>query len=310
MKSIESAIVAYRLYLEQERRLSPNTSSAYISDIKCFFQYLDNILTLEQASNITQTQVQSFLHYHKSNNKQLSTLARKLSTVKSFFEFIHKRFSLPKQEILNIQHIKIKQTLPRPIEKGSFTKLTKILKEQSPKWEGIRNEALAYLIYSTGMRISEALSLTHHSINRRNNSIVITGKGGKERIVVIHKEVLKKISSYLGKLPKEILTSYTQSTNTPTHKMPIFLSTTGKQFTPRMFQLAIEKARNALGLTSSLTPHALRHSFASHILENGGDIRIIQEILGHSSLKTTQKYLKINNNALENAYNKFHTNLT
>ena len=156
------------------------------------------------------------------------------------------------------------------------------------------------------MRISEALSLNHSSISRNDLSVRIIGKGEKERIVTIHKTVLEKISQYLAKIPKDTTEHFTQVTKTPRNKTPIFLSKTGKKFTPRMFQEVISNARNVMGLSKSFTPHALRHSFATHILENGGDIKVIQEILGHSSLKTTQKYLKVSNSVLESAYNKFH----
>jgi integrase/recombinase XerC len=226
--------------------------------------------------------------------------------LKSFFKFTQKKFGKTNIAISKIRNIKIKQTLLRAIDQDVFPKLTKIVRESSPDWEGIRNEALCYLIYSTGMRISEALSLNHSSISGNDFSVRIIGKGEKERIVTIHKTVLGKISQYLAKIPKETIEHFTQTTKVPRNKTPIFLSKTGKKFTPRMFQEVIANARNVMGLSKSFTPHALRHSFATHILENGGDIKVIQEILGHSSLKTTQKYLKVSNSVLESAYNKFH----
>ena len=297
-------LVQFRLFLES-RRLSKNTVSAYESDINIFLQHFTN-LKEELIYEITQVQIQQFLQKQKFEGMELSTIARKLSALKSFFKFTQKKFGKTNIGIFKIRNIKIKQTLPRAIDQEIFPKLTKIVRESSPDWEGIRNEALCYLIYSTGMRISEALSLNHSSIGRNDSSVRIVGKGEKERIVIIHKKVLEKISQYLAKMPKEITTKFVEETKTPLNKIPIFLSKTGRKLTPRMFQEVISNARNAIGLPQSFTPHALRHSFATHILENGGDIKIIQEILGHSSLKTTQKYLKVSNNALENSYNKFH----
>ena len=156
------------------------------------------------------------------------------------------------------------------------------------------------------MRISEALSLTNQQLGRSSGEITITGKGEKQRIAIIHKTVLEAISKYLKEMPAEIRAEFLKSNNIRSNEMPVFLSKTGKKFTPRMFQAIIEKARNTIGLHSSFTPHALRHSFATHILNNGGDIKIIQNILGHSSLKTTQKYLKVSDTSLEAAYKKFH----
>ncbi len=297
-------LVQFRLFLES-KRLSKNTVSAYESDLNIFLQHFAN-LNEESIYTITQSQIQQFLQKQKSDGMELSTIARKLSALKSFFKFTQKKFGKTNIGISKIRNIKIKQTLPRAIEQDIFPKLTKIVRESSPDWEGIRNEALCYLIYSTGMRISEALSLNHSSISRNDLSVRIIGKGEKERIVTIHKTVLEKISQYLAKIPKDTTEHFTQTTKIPRNKTPIFLSKTGKKLTPRMFQEVISNARNVMGLSKSFTPHALRHSFATHILENGGDIKIIQEILGHSSLKTTQKYLKVSNSVLESAYNKFH----
>lgn len=289
----------------ESKRLSRNTVLAYESDINIFLQHFAN-LNEELIYEITQVQIQEFLQKQKTEGMELSTIARKLSALKSFFKFTQKKFGKTNIAISKIRNIKIKQILPRAIDQDIFPKLTKIVRESSPDWEGIRNEALCYLIYSTGMRISEALSLNHSSISRNDFSVRIIGKGEKERIVIIHKTVVEKISKYLAKIPKETVEHFTQTTKTPRNKTPIFLSKTGKKFTPRMFQEVIANARNVMGLSKSFTPHALRHSFATHILENGGDIKVIQEILGHSSLKTTQKYLKVSNSVLESAYNKFH----
>ncbi len=290
----------------ESKRLSKNTIVAYESDLKIFFQHFAGT-NEESIYTITQSQIQQFLHKQKSDGMELSTIARKLSALKSFFKFTQKKFGKTNAGIFKIRNIKIKQTLPRAIEQDTFPKLTQIVREvEALEWEGLRNEALCYLIYSTGMRISEALSLNHSSISRSDLSVRIMGKGEKERIITIHKTVFEKLSRYITKIPKDITTAHTTQSKIPMHKMPIFLSKTGKKFTPRMFQEIIAHARNVLGLPKSLTPHALRHSFATHILENGGDIKVIQEILGHSSLKTTQKYLKVSNSVLENAYNKFH----
>jgi site-specific recombinase XerD len=301
---LSKELIQFRIFLES-KRLSRNTISAYESDINIFFQHFAN-LNEESIYSITQSQIQAFLQKQKTEGMELSTIARKLSALKSFFKFTQKKFGKTNLAISKIRNIKIKQTHPRAIEQDIFPKLTKIVRESSPDWEGIRNEALCCLIYSTGMRISEALSLNHSSISRNDFSVRIIGKGEKERIVTIHKTVVEKISQYLAKIPKETTEHFTQATKTPRNKTPIFLSKTGKKFTPRMFQEVISNARNVMGLSKSLTPHALRHSFATHILENGGDIKVIQEILGHSSLKTTQKYLKVSNSVLESAYNKFH----
>lgn len=306
MRAIGSVLASFEIFLQSEKRLSRNTSSAYVTDITLFFSELQ-VDDFASVCNLTLTQIQSFFHKQKADGITLSTLARKLSALKTFFRFAKKKFDITNNEIFKIKSFKTKQSVPRSIEKETFLKLARTLRTQTKnEWEGLRDEAVLYLIYSTGMRISEALSLRHNSINRRDGSLTISGKGGKERIVILHKDILKRISQYLAKIPAEVQAEYIQNSQLPPHHADIFLSKTGRKFTPRMFQLAVANARNAVGLPDVLTPHSMRHSFASHILENGGKIRIIQEALGHSSLKTTQKYLKVSDAALESAYNRFH----
>lgn len=306
MHHIGMVLASFENFLTNEKRFSKSTVASYCSDVRLFFDFFPSVIYAEQATKITKIQINTFLQKQKSSGAELSTLARKISAMKSFFAFLGKKYNLVNADISKVRSIKISQTIPRAIEENAFPKLTQQLKDQNPNWEGVRNEALAYLIYSTGMRISEALSLTHSSISRQNNAITIKGKGSKERIITIHQEVMKKIAQYLAKMPKEAIPIFCEKTKKPPHLAPIFLSATAKPLTPRMFQLALQKARQAIAMPKTLTPHALRHSFATHILHAGGDIRIIQEILGHSSLKTTQKYLKVTDSILESAYKKFH----
>ena len=306
MRTLGSVILAFASYLQNEKRMSKNTSSAYVSDISLFFLTLQ-VETFESACDLSSVQTQLFFHKQKTDGITLTTLARKLSALKTFFHFTKKKFDITNTEIFKIKSFKTKQSIPRSIEKETFLKLARTLKTQTEnEWEGLRDETVLYLIYSTGMRISEALSLKHNSINRRDGSVTITGKGQKQRVAILHKDILKRISQYLAKVPSEVQAEYARNYQLPPHHADIFLSKTGRKFTPRMFQFALANARNAIGLPATLTPHSMRHSFASHILENGGKIRVIQEALGHTSLKTTQKYLKVSDAALESAYNKFH----
>lgn len=306
MRHIGATLAAFELFLQNEKRFSKKTVESYLSDVRLFFDATPAVHYVEEAVKLNKTYIMSFLQRQKSSGVALSTLSRKLSALKSFYAFVHKKYSLINTEITKVKSLKIPQTLPRAMEENAFSKLTKQLRTQHQTWEGLRNEAIAYLIYSTGMRISEALSLTHSSIARQSSSVTIKGKGSKERIITIHAEVMRKISQYLAKMPVEILPAYCEKSGKKPYNAPIFLSKTAKPFTPRMFQLALQQARTATSLPKTLTPHALRHSFATHILQNGGDIKIIQEILGHSSLKTTQKYLKVTDSVLESAYKKFH----
>lgn len=299
-------LASYTIFLEKERRFSQRTVVSYVSDIKSFFLFFtpekDDVVFA-----LSQTQIQSFFLARKNDGIALSSISRCLSSLKSFFRYTKKKFGKTNDNIFKIKSIKFKQSLPRPIEENVFPRLVSVLRSQArTEWEGMRDEALAYLIYSTGMRISEALSLTHQHFGRSAGEITITGKGNKQRIIVIHKMVLESVSKYIKVIPRDVTTEFVTKHRIRPHEIPIFLSKTGRKFTPRMFQYILATARNSMGLHSSFTPHALRHSFASHILNNGGDIKIIKDILGHTSLKTTQRYLKISDNALDKAYKRFH----
>lgn len=300
-------LASYTVFLEKDKRFSHKTVVSYTGDVKSFVTFF---ATGEQHEDIVFTlnhlQIQSFFLARKNDGIALSSLSRCLSALKSFFRYTKKRFGKTNENIFKIKNIKFKQSLPRPMEEDTFPRLISVLRTQAKtEWEGMRNEALTYLIYSTGMRISEALSLKHQHLGR-SSEITITGKGNKQRIITVHKIVLEVISKYIKAMPREITAEFMAKNNVRPNEIPIFLSSTGKKFTPRMFQSVLATARNSMGLHSSFTPHALRHSFASHILNNGGDIKIIKDALGHSSLKTTQRYLKISDSALEKAYRKFH----
>ncbi len=296
---LEKEYKEWSINLKNIKGLSPNTLSAYQRDIKKFILFLREYLgkdpTINDLKKLTNTNFRSYLADQKNQGNSNISIARQISSLKSFFNFLIKIQKIKNSLILNFKGPKQKKSLPRPIIADLAIQVIKEAKNiDDEKWIGNRNQAILILLYGCGLRISEALNLNFSDITK-NDYLVIKGKGNKERIVPLMSYVRESIDSYLAICPYEF-----------EGDDPLFVGKRMKRLSPRIIQYALEKIRVALSLPETATPHALRHSFATHLLENGGDLRTIQELLGHSSLSTTQKYTKIENSQLLNVYTKAH----
>jgi integrase/recombinase XerC len=206
-----------------------------------------------------------------------------------------KNNKIKESSVFNLKSPKLKKSLPRPINVDLAIQVIKQAEEiEDEKWIGLRNKAILILLYGCGLRISEALSLNYDDVQNEDH-ILIKGKGEKERIVPMMPYIKKGIENYLEACPKEIISGEA-----------LFIGKRFSRLSPRIIQYALEKIRTALSLPETATPHALRHSFATHLLDSGGDLRTIQELLGHSSLSTTQKYTKVETSKLLDIYKKSH----
>jgi integrase/recombinase XerC len=285
--------------LSKIRSLSNNTIVSYKSDVLKFFKFLeshlDSIPSIKNLRNLTITDFRSFLSYQRNNGIISNSIARNISSLKSFFNYLIKHDVLKNSPILSLKSPKLKKSLPRPINVNlaiEVIKYAKIIEDE--KWIGLRNKSILLLLYGCGLRISEALGLNYEDIENEDY-ILVKGKGGKERIVPMMDYIKKGILDYINECPKEIRS-----------EDPLFVGKRMNRLSPRIIQYALEKIRNSLSLPETATPHALRHSFATHLLDSGGDLRTIQELLGHSSLSTTQKYTKVETSKLYEAYSKSH----
>jgi integrase/recombinase XerC len=270
----------------------------------------DSKLNLIQIlSLLTLDDYRKYLSYKIKERKcKVSTNARTISALKCFFQFLENGNYIEENSIKKLKFPKLPKLLPKSLEEEEVVNLIETLSlpkaqnDRSENWKNLRNEALAFLIYSSGLRISEGLSLNKKDFSKNSGFLKVIGKGGKDRFVPILEEAKEKIREYLNSLPVSLLPDY-----------PLFITEKRNKKTgvpnrlkPREFQKAIQEARNTLNLPSFTTPHSLRHSFATHIIKNGGNIRNMQGLLGHSSLSTTQKYVKVDNNLLTDSYKKFH----
>ena len=286
-------------YLSNIKKLSQNSVVSYKNDLSKFFiffqDYIEKNIGLKEIESIKISEFRSFLTYRRNSEISSNSIARNISALKSFFRFLIKNNKIKESSVFNLKSPKLKKSLPRPINVDLAIKVIKQAEEiEDEKWIGLRNKAILILLYGCGLRISEALSLNYDDVQNEDH-ILIKGKGEKERIVPMMPYIKKGIENYLEACPKEIISGEA-----------LFIGKRFSRLSPRIIQYALEKIRTALSLPETATPHALRHSFATHLLDSGGDLRTIQELLGHSSLSTTQKYTKVETSKLLDIYKKSH----
>ena len=306
-KSVIQDFENWLFHLKDIKGYSKNTYQSYCYDICDFFifyqYYHQEPLTHGVLPNLTLQTFRAWVadmagdrEYQNVYKKPLSARSRRrsISSLKSFLKFSASKiegYKFSYGEIQLLKNPKIPRTLPKPISEEQIDQLMEeLLKISKKSWVQKRNLALLYLLYGCGLRIAEALSITKNHL-REKSSITIMGKGNKERMIPMLDIVYQKVENYLQELPYDL----------KSHE-PIFVGDRGAPLKASAFQRDLKQARINLGLPNTTTPHALRHSFATHLLKNGGDLRVIQELLGHSSLSTTQIYTEVDDVSLEKTY--------
>jgi integrase/recombinase XerC len=297
---IKDFVKDFLLFLEVEKKYSSYTLISYKTDICYFLDFIYLIrkksVSCQDLENLSVLDFREFLASRRQNNYCNRSLSRCLSSLRSFFNFLNRNNLVTNQQIKKIKTPKIPKAIPKAVDKVNIDLIITAISNQNKQqqWQIARDIALLTLIYGCGLRISEALSVTKKSLEN-NDVLLITGKGKKQRIIPILPIIKKRITQYLALCPHQIKDN-----------QPIFVNCKADPYSPRLFQKLIAKIRTNLNLPKTITPHAFRHSFATHLLEAGGDLRTIQELLGHQSLSSTQIYTKVDRNRLLNVYNKLH----
>ncbi len=276
-----------------------NTVKAYQADVLGFLAFMSQHNGGQQGlgpiARIGVRDMRSWMAHARAGGVGARTLARQLSAVKTFYRWLAEREGFEPTAVLSTRAPKFQRKLPRPLAEDAATAMIDTVELQATEaWVAARNSAVVTLLYGCGLRISEALSLTgaDHPLPA---TLRITGKGGKERIVPVIDAARAAVGSYVALAPFE-----------QTADQPLFRGVRGRGLNPRMVQKVMERARMQLGLPATATPHAMRHSFATHLLTAGGDLRAIQELLGHASLSTTQAYTAVDTARLLEVYDKAH----
>nr|WP_321455351.1 tyrosine recombinase XerC [uncultured Cohaesibacter sp.] len=287
--------------LDAERRLSPATLEAYDRDIDQFLsfltQHMGEVADLPHFIQLRPADVRAFMAARRRLGTGSRSLARSMAGIRSFVKFLEEQNLASSAPFSAIQTPKYSRSLPKPLSVEKATQLVDPAESlATDPWVVARDTAIMLLLYAVGLRISEALSLTPATAPAADqNAITITGKGGKQRRLPVLPVVRSALHNYLALCPFELDAAE-----------PLFRGVRGGALNPRIVQKTIASMRGALGLPDSATPHALRHSFATHLLAGGGDLRTIQELLGHASLSTTQAYTEVELSELLNIYQNSH----
>jgi integrase/recombinase XerC len=298
---VAAEIARWLGYLGAERRMSAKTLEAYARDARQFLGFLAEHLggapDLKRLAKLTPADVRAFMAARRAEGAGNRSLMRGLAGARSFARFLERNGKGKVAALTAVRAPKAPKTLPKPLPASAAKRMTETglrAGEAREPWVIARDAAVLGLLYGAGLRISEALGLKVKDFAAGSDALTVTGKGRKTRMVPLLQQVSKLIADYVALCP-----------NLPPEG-PLFIGARGGPLSPRVVQLAMARLRGALGLPDSATPHALRHSFATHLLARGGDLRAIQELLGHASLSTTQIYTAVDAERLLDVYASAH----
>jgi len=284
--------------LAHERRASPHTLRAYGDDVARFigFQatHIGGTVTEKALAKLKPADIRAFITHRRQEGLGPGGVQRAMAAVRSFYKFLAKEGVLENAAARSIRTPRVRRRLPRPLSVEDAARAITQAGEHTVEWLGARDAALLTLLYGAGLRISEALGLKRGDVPL-GETLTVIGKGKKQRSVPVLPLVADALNDYVAKIP---------FTGAPSS--PLFLSRRGLAMSPREAQSLMQRLRGQLGLAEKATPHALRHSFATHILQGGGDLRSLQELLGHASLSTTQIYTAMDTRQLLETYAKAH----
>jgi integrase/recombinase XerC len=301
--AVLSAIEDWRGWLAHERRISDHTLDAYSRDLGSFLSFtaehigyppgLQDLRALEPAD------FRGYLANRQARGLARSSTARAMSTLRNFFRFMERQGLVENAAIGGIKTPKVPKSVPKALDELDALEAVSAVEDLSEEsWIGKRDAAVLLLLYGCGLRIGEALGLNRDQVPEPGDgkdTIVVTGKGDKQRLVPVLPVVADALGDYIDACPHDL-----------PGDGPLFVGKRGKRLSPRMIQRQMSNVRVLLGLPETATPHALRHSFATHLLAGGGDLRTIQELLGHASLSTTQRYTEVDAGRLKSVYDDAH----
>jgi integrase/recombinase XerC len=299
---LQNALGQWLTWLAHERRVANLTHAAYGRDIGQFLSFLSRhqgeLPHLSTLASLSRGDFRAWMAARQTEGIEARSLARSLSALKNLFRFLAKRGLAHNGAIATMRAPKLPRAVPKPLTVGeAIDVVDEVASLQDEEWIGRRDAAILMLLYGAGLRIGEAVSLNRRDLPTTGEArtLTVTGKGRKTRVVPLLPEIVTAVRDYLKACPWG-----------GTGSDPLFMGAKGGRLSPRLVQKAMQTLRLALGLPETATPHALRHSFATHLLGAGGDLRAIQELLGHASLSTTQRYTDVDAQHLLQVYQAAH----
>lgn len=290
---VQNLISLWERYLTYERRYSSHTVEAYLRDLSFFINFFEEP-DLAFLSSMSIRDFRRYISHRAAKNLEKTSLAREISAFKSFFKWLSKTQKIKNSALALISMPKKNKLLPKAVDAdAAFNILDEATEITKSDWQGLRDRAVLTLLYGSGLRISEALSLNIGDIAPKASSVVIKGKGNKERVVPILPATHEAIELYLQTVPYPL-----------ENGDPLFVGARGERLVARIIQRQMQKIRLKMNLPDTVTPHAMRHSFATSLLNAGCDLRSVQELLGHTSLSTTERYTDVCLEKLKEEYKK------
>ena len=293
---MDEYIDSFLTFLTVNKGLSRNTLESYSRDVSTFSTFLKS-KKINKLENVSEQNIIDFLSYLKSKKLSIKTINRHIVSIKQLFTYLRLEEIIKEDPVRNIKTPKLNKSIPDVLSLDQVDKLLS-MPENNISPEGIRDFAMLEVLYSTGVRVSELIELELNRLNQDHGYIIVFGKGDKERIVPLGKASLDKINNYLTNSRPNLLKEKNSEY--------LFVTTRGTKMTRQGFWKIIKKYALKAGINSKISPHTLRHSFATHLLERGADLRIIQVMLGHSDISTTQIYTHVQKEKLKQIHKKFH----
>ncbi len=285
----------FKLYIEVERNFSAYTVRAYSSDILSFLVWLND----KDLREVTYNTIRDYLLYIQQFNYAKKTTARKIASLRTFYRYLYRERVIESNPAIGVHSPKQGKSLPEFLSESEIEKIFNKINIDTPA--GYRNRAIFELLYATGMRVSELSNLNFEDLNLEENEIKVFGKGAKERIVLVSERAKKYLETYINTVRYMIFKE-----DMPKQTAPVFINKTGYRLQPQTVRAVIRDIMGKLELPKHVTPHVFRHSFATKLLENGADLRIVQELLGHSSISNTQIYTHVSAERLKQSYDIAH----
>lgn len=288
----------FLIYLEVEKNFSKHTIRAYQSDILSFLIWLDNT-PIEETNH---TKLKDYLVFIQRFNYSKTTLSRKIAAIRTFYRFLYREKIIETNPANSVHAPKRNKSLPKFLTGQEIEQILNNIKIDTPA--GYRNRVILELLYATGMRVSELSNLNFGNLNLAENEITVMGKGAKERIVLVS----SRAKDFLEKYLKTVRYMIPEEGTTPeeNENSPIFINKTGFRLQPQSIRTALNDIVKKIELPKKVTPHVFRHSFATKLLENGADLRVVQELLGHASISNTQIYTHVSTERLKAVYDSTH----
>ncbi len=288
----------FKSYILVEKNFSQHTAKAYYADILAYLIWLGD----EHCEEVKFAKVREYLHFIKIFDYKKTTIARKIASIRTFYKYLHREKKVENNPAESLISPKRPKSLPKFLTTDEIEQILSNINIDTPA--GYRNRAILELLWASGMRVSELSGLNFGNLNLEHNEITVFGKGSKERIILVTDRAKNYLQGYIDFARPLVAKGFTLEPITDT--TPVFINKTGFRLQTKMIRNVINDIVNKIELPKKVTPHMFRHSFATHLIENGADLRVVQELLGHASISNTQIYTHISMQHMKEVYNETH----